>query len=120
MEQMVDALDGRYVLESVEDENKELSFYGHSKRLAQTLSSDTKPRSAVQIGKNLHISADFHIIIEFISKVTTWRIVVKDASFTTLSMAFAQARIIGKRNGMSDGKYCCIFSKNYFLFSGFV
>ncbi|KAJ9684198.1 hypothetical protein PVL29_016604 [Vitis rotundifolia] len=69
------------VLQNVEEEDKELFLYSHSERLAITFALlNTQPGSTIQIVKNLRVCADCHTTTKFISKITSRRIIVRDAT----------------------------------------
>uniref|UniRef100_F6HN86 DYW domain-containing protein n=1 Tax=Vitis vinifera TaxID=29760 RepID=F6HN86_VITVI len=69
------------VLQNVEEEDKEMFLYSHSERLAITFALlNTPPGSTIQIVKNLRVCADCHTTTKFISKITTRRIIVRDAT----------------------------------------
>lgn len=81
MEKMGYVPDRSCVLQNVEEEDKELFLHSHSERLAITFALlNTQPGSTIQIVKNLRVCADCHIATKLISKITSRRIIVRDAN----------------------------------------
>ncbi|CAH9113659.1 unnamed protein product [Cuscuta epithymum] len=73
--------DFSFVLQDVEDDEKEHILASHSERFAVVYGLlNTPPKSSVCIFKNLRICGDCHNVIKFMSKVTEREIVVRDSN----------------------------------------
>lgn len=73
--------DMNFVLQDVEEEEKENVLYGHSEKLAIAFGlMNTCPGIPIRITKNLRVCGDCHIATKFISKITTREIIVRDAN----------------------------------------
>eukprot|EP01018_Ginkgo_biloba_P002768 Gb_08745 [translate_table: standard] len=73
--------DTRFVLNDVEEEQKEQILRHHSEKLAIAFGLiNTSPRTSIRIIKNLRVCGDCHCAIKFISKIVAREIVVRDAS----------------------------------------
>eukprot|EP01018_Ginkgo_biloba_P039317 Gb_36398 [translate_table: standard] len=73
--------DTRYVLNDVEEEQKEEILFRHSEKLAIAFGLiNTSPRTSIRIIKNLRMCGDCHSAIKFISKIVAREIVVRDGS----------------------------------------
>ncbi|KVI07747.1 pentatricopeptide repeat-containing protein At1g20230 [Cynara cardunculus var. scolymus] len=70
-----------YVLQDVEDQEKEHILCGHSEKLAVVLGLlNTSPGSTLQVIKNLRICGDCHTVIKFISSFEHREIYVRDTN----------------------------------------
>lgn len=70
-----------YVLQDVEDQEKEQILCGHSEKLAVVLGIlNTSPGSTLQVIKNLRICGDCHSVIKFISRFEKREIYVRDTN----------------------------------------
>ncbi|KAL7091561.1 hypothetical protein ACP275_12G113400 [Erythranthe tilingii] len=73
--------DYSFVLQDVEDDEKESILTGHSERLAIVYGIlNTPPKSSIRIFKNLRVCGDCHNVTKFVSKVTEREIVVRDSN----------------------------------------
>ncbi|GMH26574.1 hypothetical protein Nepgr_028417 [Nepenthes gracilis] len=73
--------DSSFVLQDVEEDEKEHILTSHSERLAIAFGLiSTVPRSNIRIFKNLRICGDCHNATKFISKVTEREIIVRDSN----------------------------------------
>ncbi|KAL6965720.1 hypothetical protein U1Q18_036774, partial [Sarracenia purpurea var. burkii] len=73
--------DYSFVLQDVEDDEKEYILMSHSERLAIAYGIiSTPPRSPIQIFKNLRVCGDCHNVTKFISKITEREIIVRDSN----------------------------------------
>ncbi|XP_057813455.2 pentatricopeptide repeat-containing protein At4g21065 [Cryptomeria japonica] len=73
--------DSRYVLNDVEEEEKELFLCHHSEKLAIAFGLlNTPPGSTIRVVKNLRVCVDCHTATKFISKIVARQIVVRDAN----------------------------------------
>lgn len=71
--------DYSFVLQDVEDDEKEHILTSHSERLAIVYAIlHTPHRSTIRVYKNLRVCGDCHDITKFISKVTEREIIVRD------------------------------------------
>jgi pentatricopeptide repeat protein len=71
----------RFVLNDVEEEQKEQFLYNHSEKLAIAFGLiNTNPGDVIRVIKNLRVCGDCHSAIKFISKVFTRVIIVRDTS----------------------------------------
>eukprot|EP01018_Ginkgo_biloba_P002193 Gb_33328 [translate_table: standard] len=72
--------DKKFVLNDVEEEQKEQILYHHSEKLAIAFGLiNTSPGTTIRIVKNLRVCGDCHSAIKFISKIVAREIVVRDA-----------------------------------------
>ncbi|KAJ9555524.1 hypothetical protein OSB04_010138 [Centaurea solstitialis] len=72
--------DTSYVLQDVEDEQKEDILSWHSERLAIAFGLIMTPRGvSLQVMKNLRVCGDCHTVIKLISKIEEREIVVRDS-----------------------------------------
>eukprot|EP01018_Ginkgo_biloba_P031744 Gb_11663 [translate_table: standard] len=72
--------DTRFVLNDVEEEQKEHTLYHHSEKLAIAFGLiNTTPTKPIRIVKNLRICVDCHSATKFISKIAAREIIVRDA-----------------------------------------
>ncbi|KAJ8766618.1 hypothetical protein K2173_001138 [Erythroxylum novogranatense] len=70
-----------YVLQDVEEDEKEHILMGHSERLAIAYGIiSTPPRNPIRIFKNLRVCGDCHNATKFISKLTEREITVRDSN----------------------------------------
>ncbi|KAL9242208.1 hypothetical protein vseg_016229 [Gypsophila vaccaria] len=70
-----------FVLQDVEDDEKELILSSHSERLAIVFGLiSTPPESSIQIFKNLRVCGDCHNWTKFVSKYAEREIIVRDAN----------------------------------------
>ncbi|KAJ7942992.1 Pentatricopeptide repeat-containing protein [Quillaja saponaria] len=70
-----------FVLQDVEEDEKEHILTSHSERLAIAFGIiSTPPRSPIRIFKNLRVCGDCHNATKFISKITEREIVVRDSN----------------------------------------
>ncbi|KAF3680777.1 Pentatricopeptide repeat-containing protein [Capsicum annuum] len=73
--------DTEFVLQDVEEQDKELILCGHSEKLAVVLGIlNTNPGTPLRVIKNLRICGDCHIFIKFISSFEGREIYVRDAN----------------------------------------
>eukprot|EP01018_Ginkgo_biloba_P031727 Gb_14403 [translate_table: standard] len=73
--------DTRFVLNDVEEEQKEHILYHHSEKLAIAFGLiNTTPRATIRIIKNLRMCGDCHSATKFISKIVAREFVVRDAN----------------------------------------
>lgn len=73
--------DYSFVLQDVEEDEKEFILMGHSERLAIAYGIiSTPPKSPIQIFKNLRVCGDCHSVTKFISKITEREIIVRDSN----------------------------------------
>ncbi|XP_028778483.1 pentatricopeptide repeat-containing protein At4g33990 [Neltuma alba] len=73
--------DYSFVLQDVEDDEKEQILTSHSERLAIAFGIiSTPPRSLIRIFKNLRVCGDCHNAFKYISKLTEREIVVRDSN----------------------------------------
>eukprot|EP01018_Ginkgo_biloba_P002727 Gb_38068 [translate_table: standard] len=73
--------DTRFVLNDVEEEQKEQIISHHSEKLAIAFGLiNTTPGTAIRVIKNLRVCGDCHSATKFISKIAAREIVVRDAS----------------------------------------
>ena len=72
--------DYSFVLQDVEDDEKEHILTSHSERLAIAFGIiSTPPKSPIRIFKNLRVCGDCHNATKFISRITEREIVVRDS-----------------------------------------
>ncbi|KAG6576861.1 Pentatricopeptide repeat-containing protein, partial [Cucurbita argyrosperma subsp. sororia] len=70
-----------FVLQDVEDDEKENILISHSERLAMAFGIiSTPPKTTLQIFKNLRVCGDCHNATKFISKITEREIIVRDSN----------------------------------------
>ncbi|KAI4352817.1 hypothetical protein L6164_007034 [Bauhinia variegata] len=73
--------DYSFVLQDVEDDEKDQILMSHSERLAMAFGIiSTPPRSLIRLFKNLHVCSDCHNATKYISKITEREIVVRDSN----------------------------------------
>lgn len=73
--------DHTFVLQDVEDDEKEHILTSHSERLAIAFGiTSTPPRTPIRIFKNLRVCGDCHNATKYISKITEREIIVRDAN----------------------------------------
>ncbi|KAL2467541.1 Pentatricopeptide repeat-containing protein [Forsythia ovata] len=73
--------DYNFVLQDVEDDEKENILTSHSERLAIMYGIlNTPPRTPIQIYKNLRVCGDCHNVTKFISKIMEREIIVRDSN----------------------------------------
>ncbi|XP_011086450.1 pentatricopeptide repeat-containing protein At4g33990 isoform X1 [Sesamum indicum] len=73
--------DYSFVLQDVEDDEKENILAGHSERLAIVYGIlNTPPKTSIRIFKNLRVCGDCHSVTKFISKLTEREIIVRDSN----------------------------------------
>eukprot|EP01018_Ginkgo_biloba_P004457 Gb_36628 [translate_table: standard] len=73
--------DTRFVLNDVEEEQKEQILYHHSEKLAIAFGLiNTSPGTTIRIIKNLRVCGDCHSATKFISKMVAREIIVRDAN----------------------------------------
>ncbi|KAF2312335.1 hypothetical protein GH714_034290 [Hevea brasiliensis] len=73
--------DTDFVLQDVEEQDKEQILCGHSEKLAVVLGLlNTSPGSSIQVIKNLRICGDCHAVIKFISSFEKREIFVRDTN----------------------------------------
>ncbi|XP_073129331.1 pentatricopeptide repeat-containing protein At4g33990-like [Henckelia pumila] len=73
--------DYSFVLQDVEDDEKENILGSHSERLAIMYAIlNTPPKTCVRIYKNLRVCGDCHNVTKFISKITEREIIVRDSN----------------------------------------
>ncbi|XP_022141202.1 pentatricopeptide repeat-containing protein At4g33990 [Momordica charantia] len=73
--------DYKFVLQDVEDDEKENILTSHSERLAMAFGIiSTPPRTTLRIFKNLRVCGDCHNATKFISKITEREIIVRDSN----------------------------------------
>ncbi|KAK9286401.1 hypothetical protein L1049_014797 [Liquidambar formosana] len=73
--------DYSFVLQDVEEDEKEHILSSHSERLAIAFGIiNTPPKSPIQIFKNLRVCGDCHNATKYISKITEREIVVRDSN----------------------------------------
>eukprot|EP01018_Ginkgo_biloba_P032087 Gb_22769 [translate_table: standard] len=73
--------DTRFVLNDVEEEQKEQILHYHSEKLAIVFGLiNTPPGTVIRIIKNLRVCGDCHSAIKFISKIVAREIVVRDGN----------------------------------------
>lgn len=73
--------DNRFVLQDVEDDEKEHILMSHSERMAIAFGLiTTPPKTTIQIFKNLRVCGDCHSVTKFISKITEREIIVRDSN----------------------------------------
>ncbi|XP_057503362.1 LOW QUALITY PROTEIN: pentatricopeptide repeat-containing protein At4g33990-like [Actinidia eriantha] len=73
--------DYSFVLQDVEEDEKERILMSHSERLAIAYGIIcTAPKSPIQIFKNLRVCGDCHNVTKFISKITEREIIVRDSN----------------------------------------
>eukprot|EP01018_Ginkgo_biloba_P002732 Gb_33135 [translate_table: standard] len=73
--------DTRFVLNDVEEEQKEQILFRHSEKLAIAFGLiNTSPGTTIRIIKNLRVCGDCHSATKFISKLVVREIVVRDAN----------------------------------------
>ncbi|CAN8252538.1 unnamed protein product [Cochlearia groenlandica] len=73
--------DHRFVLQDVEDDEKEHILMSHSERLAIVYGLiATPPKTAIRIFKNLRVCSDCHSVTKFISRITEREIIVRDSN----------------------------------------
>ncbi|KAJ7954239.1 Pentatricopeptide repeat-containing protein [Quillaja saponaria] len=73
--------DYSFVLQDVEEDEKEHILASHSERLAIAFGIiTTPPRSPIRIFKNLRVCGDCHNATKFISKITEREIIVRDSN----------------------------------------
>ncbi|KAL5709276.1 Pentatricopeptide repeat-containing protein [Ranunculus cassubicifolius] len=81
MENMGYIPDTSCVPHNVEEEEKEEFLYNHSEKFAIAFALlNTDPGVSIQIVKNLRVCPDCHTATKFISKITSRRIIVRDAT----------------------------------------
>ncbi|KAK7837261.1 pentatricopeptide repeat-containing protein [Quercus suber] len=70
-----------FVLQDVEDDEKEHILTSHSERLAIAFGIiSTPPKSTIRIFKNLRVCGDCHNATKFISRITEREIIVRDSN----------------------------------------
>ncbi|KAL5569132.1 hypothetical protein UlMin_025707 [Ulmus minor] len=80
MEKMGYVPDRSFVLQNVEEEDKDIFLYNHSERLAITFALlNTEPGSTIHMVKNLRVCGDCHTATKYITKITNRSIIVRDA-----------------------------------------
>jgi len=73
--------DHRFVLQDVEDDEKEHILMSHSERLAIAFALIATPaKTTIRIFKNLRVCGDCHSVTKFISKITEREIIVRDSN----------------------------------------
>ncbi|CAA7025238.1 unnamed protein product [Microthlaspi erraticum] len=73
--------DHRFVLQDVEDDEKEQILMSHSERLAIAYGLvATPPKTTIRIFKNLRVCGDCHNVTKFISRITEREIIVRDSN----------------------------------------
>ncbi|XLT39578.1 hypothetical protein HN873_070870, partial [Arachis hypogaea] len=73
--------DYSFVLQDVEDDEKEQILMSHCERLAMAFGIiSTPPRSPIRIFKNLRVCGDCHNAAKFISKITERDIIMRDSN----------------------------------------
>ncbi|XP_051122345.1 pentatricopeptide repeat-containing protein At4g33990 [Andrographis paniculata] len=73
--------DHSFVLQDVEDDEKENILTSHSERLAIMYGIlNTPPKTMIRIYKNLRVCGDCHTVTKFISKITEREIIVRDSN----------------------------------------
>jgi hypothetical protein len=73
--------DYSFVLQDVEEDEKEQILNSHSERLAIAFGIiSTPPRNSIRIFKNLRVCGDCHNATKYISKITEREIVVRDSN----------------------------------------
>ncbi|KAF7833549.1 pentatricopeptide repeat-containing protein [Senna tora] len=73
--------DYSFVLQDVEEDEKEQILISHSERLAIAFGIiSTPPKSVIRIFKNLRVCGDCHNATKYISKITEREIVVRDSN----------------------------------------
>jgi pentatricopeptide repeat protein len=73
--------DYSFVLQDVEDDEKEHILTSHSERLAIVFGIiSTPPKSTIRIFKNLRVCGDCHEATKFISRITEREIIVRDSN----------------------------------------
>ncbi|CAL5385873.1 unnamed protein product [Camellia sinensis] len=73
--------DCSFVLQDVEEDEKEYILVSHSERLAITYGIiSTPPKSPIRIFKNLRVCGDCHNVTKFISKITEREIIARDSN----------------------------------------
>ncbi|KAE8686467.1 Pentatricopeptide repeat-containing protein [Hibiscus syriacus] len=73
--------DYSFVLQDVEDDEKEHILMSHSERLAIAFGVlNTPPKTPIRIFKNLRVCGDCHNATKYISKITEREIVVRDSN----------------------------------------
>ncbi|XP_010447165.1 PREDICTED: pentatricopeptide repeat-containing protein At4g33990-like isoform X2 [Camelina sativa] len=73
--------DHRFVLQDVEDDEKEHILMRHSERLAIAFALIATPaKTTIQIFKNLRVCGDCHNVTKFISRITEREIIVRDSN----------------------------------------
>ena len=73
--------DFSFVLQDVEDDEKEHILTSHSERLAIAFGIiSTLPKSTIRIFKNLRVCGDCHNATKFISRITEREIIVRDSN----------------------------------------
>lgn len=73
--------DYSFVLQDVEDDEKEHILISHSERLAIVFGIlSTPPKSTIRIFKNLRVCGDCHEATKFISRITEREIIVRDSN----------------------------------------
>ncbi|KAJ9159828.1 hypothetical protein P3X46_025293 [Hevea brasiliensis] len=73
--------DFRFVLQDVEEDEKEYILMGHSERLAIAYGIiSTSPKSPIRIFKNLRVCGDCHTATKFIARITEREIIVRDSN----------------------------------------
>ncbi|KAJ4716309.1 Pentatricopeptide repeat-containing protein [Melia azedarach] len=73
--------DYSFVLQDVEDDEKEHILTSHSERLAIAFGIiSTPPKTPIQIFKNLRVCGDCHNATKFISQITEREIIVRDSN----------------------------------------
>ncbi|XP_030480596.1 pentatricopeptide repeat-containing protein At4g33990 [Cannabis sativa] len=73
--------DYNFVLQDVEDDEKEEILSSHSERLAIAFGIiSTPPRTPIRIFKNLRVCGDCHTATKYMSKITEREIIVRDSN----------------------------------------
>ncbi|GLU09255.1 hypothetical protein SLE2022_261250 [Rubroshorea leprosula] len=73
--------DYSFVLQDVEEDEKEVILMSHSERLAMAFGIiSTPPKSPIRIFKNLRVCGDCHNATKLISKITEREIIVRDSN----------------------------------------
>ncbi|KAJ6752517.1 hypothetical protein OIU85_002889 [Salix viminalis] len=73
--------DFSFVLQDVEEDEKEHILMGHSERLAIAYGMiSTSPKTPIRIFKNMRVCGDCHTVTKFISIITEREIIVRDSN----------------------------------------
>ncbi|XVE93370.1 hypothetical protein REPUB_Repub01dG0186200 [Reevesia pubescens] len=103
MKSLVYVPDYSFVLQDVEEDEKEHILMSHNERLAIAFGIiNAPPKSPIRIFKNFRVCGDCHTATKFISKITKRKITVRDSNrFITSKMGFALVGTIGDMNKQS-------------------